>query len=339
MTIKITREGKRFLVAVFIVGFAAFNTGNNLMYLIFSMMFSILILCIIVLFVNLSKINIEFKVEEPIFAFTYSIFILKITNLKKYFPSYSIRFILSGLLSEGIYIDKLYPQESKEIRKKILFQKRGLFTLKSSILKSGFPFIFFYLIHKPSVSSGSTKIVVYPKIYDIDYLMLKDFTKENTGRVLSITGEYMQGIREYKPGDLLKNIHWKATAKRETLMVKEFYRNNPKEITIILDNLLPFNNEFFEKAVSLSASIINEYIQQGYNIRLLTCDKSFNFGSGIEHLYKMLEYLAIVKGSSEINCKIKNTYKEIIILILTNDSSPMKKFVSLAEKVFYASCI
>jgi len=40
-SIHLKREGRRFLIAVVLIGFASFNTGNNLIYLIFSLMFSI----------------------------------------------------------------------------------------------------------------------------------------------------------------------------------------------------------------------------------------------------------------------------------------------------------
>ena len=56
---KITREGKRFILTTVLIGVAALNTGNNLIYLIFSLMLSFIALAIVLLRINLSGITLE----------------------------------------------------------------------------------------------------------------------------------------------------------------------------------------------------------------------------------------------------------------------------------------
>ena len=67
LNIHFTREGRRFLIAVVLIGFAALNTGNNLIYLIFSMVLSISLISFPVALINLKGLKpctVDFR--EPV---------------------------------------------------------------------------------------------------------------------------------------------------------------------------------------------------------------------------------------------------------------------------------
>jgi len=63
-----TREGRRFILAACLIGLAAFNTGNNLIYLIFSLMLSLAALSLLTLRINLSGISARVYLGHPVFA-------------------------------------------------------------------------------------------------------------------------------------------------------------------------------------------------------------------------------------------------------------------------------
>jgi hypothetical protein len=65
---KTTPEGKRFLLATFLITVAAVNTGNNLIYLILSLMLSFILLSIVLLKINLSGLSLEVSINPPVFA-------------------------------------------------------------------------------------------------------------------------------------------------------------------------------------------------------------------------------------------------------------------------------
>lgn len=44
------------------------------------------------------------------------------------------------------------------------------------------------------------------------------------------------GVREYRPGDLLGRVHWKTTARRGEIVVKEFEAEKSVRMVILLDN-------------------------------------------------------------------------------------------------------
>ena len=80
---KLSREGKRFFLAALLIGIAAFNTGNNLIYLILSMMLSILVLSVIVLRLNMKALVLRVAQNRPIFANSPSNIDVTLSNGKK----------------------------------------------------------------------------------------------------------------------------------------------------------------------------------------------------------------------------------------------------------------
>ena len=55
-----TKEGKRFLLATLLIAVAAFNTGNNLIFLILAMMLSMILLSVVILRYNLKGLTLAF---------------------------------------------------------------------------------------------------------------------------------------------------------------------------------------------------------------------------------------------------------------------------------------
>src|SRR4030066_579462 len=142
--IRLTKEGKRFLIAVALIGLASVNTGNNLIYLIFSMMLSILCISFIIAAVNLRKIECTADFEEPLYANTP--FEIKIAfHNKKIIPSYSIAIVFPLDISGQLYIPVIKKGRNTENFYNVLTMKRGRYFLKHLKLRTGFPFVFMNL--------------------------------------------------------------------------------------------------------------------------------------------------------------------------------------------------
>ena len=102
-----TREGKRFLLATALIAVAAYNTGNNLIYLILSMMLSILMLSVVMLILNLRGLGMRVSVEQSVFANTDSVIRFTMSNSKKVLPSYSIRVHLPASIKGSVYFPRI----------------------------------------------------------------------------------------------------------------------------------------------------------------------------------------------------------------------------------------
>jgi uncharacterized protein (DUF58 family) len=336
---KVSREGKRFILATFLTALAAFNTGNNLIYLIFSMMSSILVISVVVLKMNTKGLTLRVSPEYPVFAKVPAVLEIVVTNKKRILLSYSVKVTLPETHGGESYFPKIPAQSELSQTMRVVYEKRGVYGFGDFYLSSGFPFIF---LTQKIVSAIREKVIVYPEINEVD-ASLPGLTKE--GDALSYSamrrGEEFSSIREFRYGDDRRNIHWKASAKTARLMVSEYAAEEPKKLTVILDNLMPPDDRVFENAISLAASLADSFLRDGFYVRLFTCRKVVPFGSGSQHLYKILDVLAEIKGHHSWECPLSSEAgaEGFLILILCAEGSPLQRFASLSDKVIYASAV
>ena len=65
-----TKEGLTFIALSLFVGFAAINTGNNLLYLTFGIMMSFVVASGVLSMINLSRIDVRLRSPGDVFALT-----------------------------------------------------------------------------------------------------------------------------------------------------------------------------------------------------------------------------------------------------------------------------
>ena len=162
-----TREGKRFIIASFLVAFAALNTGNNLIYLILSLMLSFVLLSALLLRINLSRLSLKISISTPVFAGDIIASQIIISNYKKLLPSYSVS-VLSPAVISPVYCPFISPRSSVTETLKLRFKKRGLYRFGDFLAVSGFPFILF---KKSDSMPVSGELLVYPALRDVDSIV------------------------------------------------------------------------------------------------------------------------------------------------------------------------
>lgn len=103
-------------------------------------------------------------------------------------------------------------------------------------------------------------------------------------------------LRDYRPGDPLRQIHWKSVAKTDRLVVRENEDEFFVRHALILDTFAaPEQEEAFEEAVSVAASFVCTLQTQESLLDLLfvgTEAYCFTAGRGVGHVDRMLEILA-----------------------------------------------
>ncbi len=81
----------------------------------------------------------------------------------------------------------------------------------------------------------------------------------------------LRDVREYQPGDEVRHLHWKATARTGRMMVRDYADPEQPRFTLLLDtrgNALP--PAVFEEAVDLAASLLAASATAGHHSRLVT---------------------------------------------------------------------
>lgn len=90
------------------------------------------------------------------------------------------------------------------------------------------------------------------------------------------SGTEFHSMREYVPGDDLRRISWKASARSTTLMVKETVNEGLRRFTVLVDlDADQYDPLSFERAVSAAASLIGAVSSSQLEIRLAAADADF----------------------------------------------------------------
>jgi uncharacterized protein (DUF58 family) len=116
------------------------------------------------------------------------------------------------------------------------------------------------------------------------------------GDALSPAGDEFAALRPYVVGDELRRVHWRTSARLDTLMTRREERPWQGRCTVLLDvRSSTHNAASLERAVSAAASIAAASIRADESVRLLTTGGlDSGHGVGRTHLSQLLEELAVV---------------------------------------------
>jgi uncharacterized protein (DUF58 family) len=178
---------------------------------------------------------------------------------------------------------------------------RGEHLLSGIKLKTGDPL---GLIEKEKVLPAENKILVYPAYQEMVYRPVAHHfdqgmtaSKERVQRDTSMA----IGVREYQPGDRFSWINWKATARRNDIMTKEFEQRQSHDVTILMD-CAPEGR--FEVVVSFTASVIRAILRKGAQVGLLTSSAertAFPVRGGDIQQQQLLYHLAKIQDDSPVS--------------------------------------
>ena len=325
---EVTVGGAMIIVLMVIVSFLAWNTGNNLLFLILSFLAAALFVGFFIGSFCLKKLDVKMRFPETIFAGETTPILVSLHNRKRIFPTFSVvaqvrgkereKSILFNDLKQILptkWADKITKppvikhtldyfvhiprRETAENKAEHIFQKRGRFIIKDFELSTKFPFGFFR--HRRRLSAQETEIIIFPKIAPVDE-ETSDLPIE-IGKLITNKkglGQDLLGMRDYQPLDDLRRVDWKATARTRRLIVREFSAEDDQRVTIIFDTRLPNN----DNGVKLSLREKIEAEQKGKDISRV----SERFEKGVSRTASMLAHFT--EEQSEIRLIINGKIGE-----------------------------
>jgi uncharacterized protein (DUF58 family) len=107
----VTVEGVLFIVFLVVIGFAAWNTGNNLLYLVLSAMIAFLIAANFIGRISIGDVSVQLRFPDHIYANEPANITVSVTNHKRFMPSYS--FVVEALSEE----DDEFTKAKREFEK------------------------------------------------------------------------------------------------------------------------------------------------------------------------------------------------------------------------------
>ncbi len=292
-TLKITKVGWYFIALTFGVGFAAVNSGNNLLYIILGAMLSFIVASGIMSNITLRGIEITREISDRVFAKTPTLYRFGVKNMKRLFPSYLIQLKDEAPFMSGGFLTYVGPRGEGITVVDAVFPKRGPFTLGSVTVSTSFPFGLFTKGMKRGIDED---VLVLPRIREVDP---EDFDLRGLegDLVLSKSGHGGEpwGITEYFPGDNPRHIHWRSSAKRGNIMKKEFAEESERKITIRLVISEAHSEDEIEYKIEAAASVAARFIRGDYAVGMILGGEFIKPARGMGQLEKILEALALFR--------------------------------------------
>ncbi len=209
---------------------------------------------------------------------------------------------IQGARFEPFGLPLLQPKEDRMFEVSLEPLRRGYIQLGGYALYRLEPL---GLFKKEIFFRDNAKLLVLPKMYPVIQAELAGSRKYHQGGVTTATrcgdtGEFVS-LREYRPGDPVKHIDWKATARVDSAIVRQFQDEYFSRYGIVLDTFTSQEgSQVFEDAVSVAASIIVRQDSANNLIDLLfageSCISSISMGRGQTTQHQMLEVLACITG-------------------------------------------
>lgn len=154
------------------------------------------------------------------------------------------------------------------------------------------------------VLGGTATLWVYPKTHPVRITAggLPLHHHEGTATETSPRGSIdVREVRAYLPGDEVRHLHWKATARTGQLMIRDYADPHQPRFTVLLDDRreIPTTAEF-EEAVELAASLVVAASAADHRCQLVTpSGVDVSTTSGSEAVQRYLDELCVVARAEE----------------------------------------
>ena len=201
---------------------------------------------------------------------------------------------------DEVSLPDLRPDEEATVRSTLAPLRRGVLRLEGVTVACPDPFGFFRSLRRISLPQT---ILILPQRHPVPRFQLPGSVKYQQGGVsmASSVGESEEfvSLREYRPGDPLRRLHWKSFAKLGKPIVKEFQDEFFVRHALLLDTFGTLAAaELFEDAASVGASLAWAIQDQESLLDLMFVGAEaycFTSGRGVGRVEKMMEILGSVQ--------------------------------------------
>lgn len=290
-----TREGKVVVALSLGLGLAAVNTGNNLLYLVFGLSLSLIIVSGLLSELNIKDVRIEdVRFTKPV-ANGLVLFPVAVHSNRKRLASFAIE---AWPLVEGdIHVEparylELRPGEHAIAACQATFRRRGEYKVTGMVISTTFPFSFF---RKSVVFPYRYSLIVHPQPR---FLPHDDSGLDPGGdESRSVAGRGIEffGVRDFREGDNPRHIVHRLSVGRSAPIVREFEDEGVRKTWIAIVNVDDGREggaERVESAIEVAAGIALRRLARGEVVGLVSVTGVVEPGSGGAQADIILDFLA-----------------------------------------------
>jgi uncharacterized protein (DUF58 family) len=290
-TIWPTRDGWWCLFAAMGLGLAAVNTGNNLVYLLCSMLLALIVVSGVLSEQSMRGLSLVAVRPEEVYAGRPALVGAALRNRKRWLPSCSVTLEVLGRPGRFLHVPWLEAGAERLCTWEVVLPSRGRHRLPGVRLTTRFPFGLFLKAGRPKLDEV---VLVYPAVGPVPWEIRSrlgeagEAAARRRGR-----GPDLYDLRAYRPGDDPRLIHWRSSAKTRSLVVRELEDDTALDARLILTGTGARSRERLEQALSEAASVAVHLLNAGAGVELVGPLTAVPFGRGRGHARALLGALAL----------------------------------------------
>jgi uncharacterized protein (DUF58 family) len=324
--IRPTRDGWWCVFAAVGLGVAAVNTGNNLAYLLCSMLLALIIVSGMLSDLTIRGLHVTVTVPDAIHAGQPALVTITLANRKRRLASYSValealdrplpgrsglaarwgprrtlddRLRAIGLMDRrGLgaprrlaYVLRIPAGTERVVGWEITLPARGRRRLPRLRPTTAFPFGLFVKIGPPLLVDE--EVLVFPAVHSVNPREVGQATSGQAVARRRGRGHDLYNLRAYRAGDEPHLIHWPTSAKSGSLMVRELEEDTSEDTRIVLTGTGVADRERLERALSEAASLAVHLLRRGTGVELAGSAGAVPLGRGRGQERRILTALAL----------------------------------------------
>jgi uncharacterized protein (DUF58 family) len=170
-------------------------------------------------------------------------------------------------------------------------------------------------------------LLVFPRLVELDGLFSEAGQRAHDGRRLLLrrpTGFDVHSVREYEEGESLRKVHWRTTARRGRLMVKELQDEPRDELAIVLDaDAQSVAGASFDAQVRVAGSLLRAHVWRDRRAVLVV-------NSLHQETVSVQSYAGDWRVALETLASVEPTGKLPLVALLADEAGPVGRAFEIA---------
>ncbi|HTO98329.1 MAG TPA: DUF58 domain-containing protein [Myxococcales bacterium] len=287
-----TRMGRWYTGLTIGIGLAATNTGNNLLFLVLGLLLASIVVSGILSEQSLKGVSVQRRLPSVATAGQPALIGLLARNGKRRAPSFSleVREARGDVQGRGFLV-LLPARQAAEVAYRFVPERRGVHRFQQIEVATRAPFGFF---EKSRPLDAEAELVVFPREVTPEAVAIQATAREGDRPEDRIgIGLEVQSLRDHRPGEDARSIHWKSSARAGRLIGIDREQERRKRVCVLLDQR-SLSGEPLERAVEQAAALLVQELDLGAEVSLSLAGQSLGPGTGDAHRHAALRMLALV---------------------------------------------
>jgi uncharacterized protein (DUF58 family) len=308
------REGKLLLTAALVMVVPAWVKGINLLMLVAFLLLAVWAVNLLAARRQVRRLRAARRWQGPVFAGEEAHWDVEVHN-ERALPAFGFRIVDAGPDHHQEWFVTRIPGDGEvRVQTAVTFSRRGRYALEALQAASLYPF---GLAQSHRSLAAPDECLVLPRLGRINLTRFQRWLAKTTrgdarlhrlARPSMIHQDDLHGLRQFRPGDNPRWIHWRTSARRNQKMVREFEEDAGLNLILILE---PWTTNFghfdaqLEQTVSLAASLAWEWCRQSIDYLMLaiagTKPRVTAGYASHDNALAMLRHLADVRGETYVD--------------------------------------